>query len=79
MPFPTFGGRGRSALQPFRHGFICLTELARIQSNFAAAASRKFAGLLILYFVTAHGRFRGPVPPAVSPEQRLKLEAEFEK
>ena len=25
----------------FRHGFICLTELTRIQSNFPVAASRK--------------------------------------
>jgi amino acid transporter len=38
-----------------------------------------FALLLLLYFGTAHGRFRGPVPQAASSEQLRELEAEFER
>ena len=38
-----------------------------------------FLALLVLYFGTAHGRFRGPVPQAASPEQLLQLEADLEK
>ena len=36
------------------------------------------ATLLVLYFATAHGTFRGPVPQAASEEEMLRLEAEFE-
>ena len=37
------------------------------------------AGLAILYFVAARGRFRGPVPQAKSQSELLRIEAELEK
>lgn len=38
-----------------------------------------FAALLIFYWVRARGRFRGPVPQAKSPEELLRMEAEYDR
>lgn len=42
-----------------------------------------FGGTLValigLYFVTARGKFKGPVPQAASEEEMLRMEAEFER
>jgi amino acid transporter len=38
-----------------------------------------FLALIAAYFLTARGKFAGPVPQASSEEEMLKLEAEFEQ
>jgi amino acid transporter len=38
-----------------------------------------FVGLVVLFFTTAKGKFRGPVPQALSEAEMVRIEAEFEQ